>query len=356
MIKKSRMLYFEHLENKNLMVWELGNFEVYALINTIDHPNFQEEKIQDIQLLTEWYFWGEDDNKWEVNVERIKETTKRLDVEKPIVVNIEKWVTTGAEEVVSESVRKLELVVDTIHSVNQDFKVGIYSMLPTLDFWTPAVSDNNSQKFKDWENANIRLKELSEHVDIIFPSLYTYYSDQNLNGSLNLFNRETWIEFATETIAQARMYDKPVIPFIMPIYHGGGGSTDPLSNNYRWWMYQNIGAEFWNIILKTVHKHADSVVIFDYNLLAPNGIEIPRKWDEELEWWDKTKDFIKEINAPKYPVNIIITIIIGPPTNLQIIIIEERTTIIYKGIEKFDDLTNILIDVLKNYKTLIEEN
>jgi hypothetical protein len=279
----------------------LDDFSVFDSIGMVDRPNLEEFGWKPIQLLTTSFFWGPTDNQSEPNLARIIANTQSLDTNQLAVIDIEHWPTSGDPAVVAESVRKLALVADTMHNVKPDLILGIYRMLPDRDYFTPVLHENNTPEFQAWEAANAQLDELAEHVDVIFPSIYTFYPDYFADGSPRLAERDRWVEYATENLLQARRYGKPVVAFNMPIYHGGGGTTDPSSPDFRYWKFQPISGDFWKLILDTTYQYADSMAIFDSSSLAPFGEPLPRAWNEDLEWWAETQQFLSEI-LPVSPV------------------------------------------------------
>jgi len=144
---------------------------------------------------------------------------------------------------------KLGSVADRLHSINPGLRLGYYSLLPIRSYW--AVFDL-TQKRK-WETANARHKYgrnalgrfeaegLADKIDVTFPSLYTFYT-----------NQQGWLKYAKANIKQARRYQKQVYPFIWPDYHG---SNSTLGNSY-------IGDEYFKMQLETCLEYADGVVIW----------------------------------------------------------------------------------------------
>ena len=73
-------------------------------------------------------------------------------------------------------------------------------MLPIRNYWAPVRGD--SAAISDWQAENRRLQRLADAVDIIFPSLYTFYDDP-----------AGWVTYAVANIKEARSYGKPVYAF-----------------------------------------------------------------------------------------------------------------------------------------------
>ena len=262
-------------------------FMVFDDIRLAGEPNLvQDDGLQSLQRFTHWYFWvpGEDDS--EPDLDRLKDNLRYLDPRSFFVVNIEHWRTYGDEAVVAESIRKLTLVIDTIKEVHPNVVTGIYAMMPVRDYFTPVRHEYDSPEFDEWAATNARLQELADHVDVIMPSLYTFYPDYEADGSPRIWERDRWVRYATANLLQARQYGKPVVSYLWPHYHGGGGSADPDSPFYRYWKYQPIGAEFWEVILETVYQYSDSAAIYE---------GLPVGWDDSAPWWLATQDFLSEV-------------------------------------------------------------
>ncbi len=263
-------------------------FMVFDDIRLAGEPNLVEDfGLQPLQRFSQWYFWapGADDS--EPDVDRIRENAQQyLDPRWFFVANIEHWPTYGDEAVVSESIRKLALVVDTIKEVHPDIVTGIYGMMPVRDYFTPVRYDYDSPEFEEWTVTNARLQELADHVDVILPSIYTFYPDYAADGTPRIWERDRWVQYATANLLQARQYGKPVVSYIWPHFHGGGGSADPDSPDYRYWKYQPIGRDFWEVILETTYQYSDSTVIYE---------GLPKAWDDTAPWWLATEEFLSEV-------------------------------------------------------------
>ena len=263
-------------------------FMVFDNMSVVGKPDLIDGYgLQPIQLFTNSFFWKPGDSISEPNLEWTRKFARYIDPRWMFVVDIEHWPTYGDEAVVAESIRKLALVVDTIKEVNPQVVTGIYGMMPVRDYWTPVANGYDSPQFDAWAARNARLQELADHVDVIVPSLYTFYPDYDANGTPRLWERDRWVQYATANLLQAQQYGKPVVPYVWPLYHGGGGSDDPNSPNYRYWKYQPIGGEFWRLILDTVHQYSDSTVIWE-------GLQ-RSTWNDQAPWWQATQDFLAEV-------------------------------------------------------------
>ncbi len=147
-------------------------------------------------------------------------------------------------------------------------QVGYYSMLPIRDYWR-AVDGKDSADYKEWQVENDRLEPLAEAVDIVFPSIYTFYDD-----------REGWLDYAKAQIEESRRLapDKLVYAFLWPEYHPSN----------KWQGGDPIEPDYWRVQLDFLREHADGVVIWTIDRTkAIDFADIP-------PWWDETVRFIEE--------------------------------------------------------------
>ncbi|MCA9151776.1 MAG: tandem-95 repeat protein, partial [Planctomycetales bacterium] len=121
--------------------------------------------------------------------------------------------------------------------------------------------------------------------DVIIPSVYTFYPDYNADGSPRLIERDRWVRYATTNLLEARRFGKPVIAYVWPAYHGGGGSDDPASPDYRYWKNQPIGGEFWQLILDTTRNYSDGIAIWSASETSTDG---------DPAWWQVTQQFMRD--------------------------------------------------------------
>ncbi|MBA4356095.1 MAG: hypothetical protein C0405_00030 [Desulfovibrio sp.] len=185
-----------------------------------------------------------------------------------VCVDIEVWeVFKAPPQVAQTSIRRLISVLETMRAAAPKLKIGYYGTLPVVDYWAPAGKDQNL--LRTWQEANTQLQAVAKHVDIIFPSLYTFYDDP-----------AGWKKYAIATIQEAKRYGKPVYPFLWYQYHDSnkllGGKPIP--------------AAIWRMQLETCLKYADGVVIWGgYKEL----------WSEEAAWWQETKTFMNALSTGK---------------------------------------------------------
>ena len=191
------------------------------------------------------------------------------------VIDIEHWALRGSSEVVTDSLQKYLMVLEWFRKSAPDFSVGYYGIPPLRDYWR-AIKDHTTQDYISWVNENDAIAPLTTAVDNFYPSLYTFYPDQ-----------DGWKRYAMAQIEEARRVGKgkPVYVFLWPQYHD---SNRLLGGRY-------LPEDFWQLELETARQFADGVVIWGGWDLKSNR---PAKWDDNARWWKVTKDFMKTELAP----------------------------------------------------------
>lgn len=196
---------------------------------------------------------------------------------KHVVIDIEHWPLHGDGQEVERSIRKLTTVLDRFKKTVLDLNVGLYGAPPIRDYWR-AMKGPASKEWQAWQLENDALRSLADKVDTLYPSLYTFYSDQ-----------EGWVRFARAQIDEARRYgkSKPVYVFLWPQYHD---SNRKLAGTY-------LPADYWRLELETAKQYADGIVLWG----GWGTDNRPANWDDNAAWWKVTKDFMKTIGASPRP-------------------------------------------------------
>ena len=183
-----------------------------------------------------------------------------------VYLDYEMWPTFHAPaSEVSESTHKLQRVLQIAHEVIPHAAIGYYNVIPCWDYW--GLVKNDSAKIMQWKACNARMTELAQRVDIVMPSLYTFYNDP-----------QGWDIYAAALLQAAHQYGKPVYAFLWPEFH--------VSN--RFLKDHNIPANFWRHELEFCKARADGIVIW-------GGYQKP--WDEQAAWWSETKAFLAALRA-----------------------------------------------------------
>jgi len=157
-----------------------------------------------------------------------------------------------------ESIRKFIRVAEITRIHKPTLSFGFYNILPAHTYW-PLVAPQFQAEYSEWIAANKALKSLSNLVDYIFPSLYTYYADQ-----------KGWIKSATALLDTANEFGKSVLPFLWFEYHD---SNKQLQNH-------EIDPTVWREELRLCKSHADGVVLW-------GGYQ--RYWSDQAVWWRTTR-------------------------------------------------------------------
>ncbi|MDP1770525.1 MAG: hypothetical protein Q8L74_17220 [Nitrospirota bacterium] len=189
----------------------------------------------------------------------------------PVILDIERWPLTGDRVAVASTVAKYLSVLSWVKGEAPAVPFGLYGTVPIPDYWR-ASSGPISPQFLAWRKDNDRLAQIVDHVDALYPSIYTFYPD-----------RQAWVAYAKAQIAEARRLakGKPVYGFLWPLYHNQGNeSLGP----------RPIEPDYWDLQLTTMAQHADGVVIW-----GGWGDHGPEPWSEEAPWWQVTKRFMQRL-------------------------------------------------------------
>lgn len=187
--------------------------------------------------------------------------------EEILCLDVEHWSIKGDDRRIN--LQKYKATIDKFKNELKDVNIGFYGLVPERNYWASIKGGN---KNASWKASNAELMAFSESVDIIFPSLYTFYT-----------NKEDWKRYAIEHLKEAKRYGKPVYAFLWPLYH---------ESNY-WHRHQYIGDDYWRLQLETVSQYADGIVLWggwDFDN------KTKQKWDESTSWWQVTKQFIMNMD------------------------------------------------------------
>ena len=169
----------------------------------------------------------------------------------------------------NRAIKELVSIVDWVHEANPKVLIGYFGILPQREYWSfiqPAKMQENLNKL---QQRNKKFRKLAEHVDIIFPSLYTFYNKP-----------EEWKIYAKGMLEEARQYNKPIYAFVWPMYHT---SNTTLGDQF-------IGGDFWRLQLETIYKLGfDGVVIWGGSKKQWKVSALDADPDN---WWYQTLAFI----------------------------------------------------------------
>lgn len=200
----------------------------------------------------------------------VRQTLDALpDDDAPVVLDFEDYDFGGGPVKAEAALSGLRRLLRSFKAAAPDREIGLYGYLPQRDYWR-AIAKPGSAEYGAWQAENNHSRRLSASVDILFPSIYTFYDDQ-----------AGWKKYAEAQICEARrMSDKPVYVFLWPEVHNRGyGSDRPLS------------ADYWRLQLETARRLADGVVLWGGWDIRANK---PRQFDPSAGWWRETVNFARE--------------------------------------------------------------
>lgn len=236
-----------------------------------EDPNLAPYGLKDIIVAYESSLWPSGASKASPDLNHIRNwyipriKTKNPDV---VIIDIETYkftsTTTAAEW--TANINKLKSVVSVFRQEMPNVKLGYYLIMPERNWLAPCGDPKKvASRTASWHQRNLKFQPLADVVDIIVPSLYTFYLDAKAVAC--------WPTYAKANIAEARTFGKPVWAFLWP----------KLQTNNTVWLPQ----AFWRTQLDTVRANADGLVVWS---MASAG----DKWSWTAPWWVETADFLKD--------------------------------------------------------------
>ncbi len=252
-------------EPEQTPVYNLKDFPVFDTMLHEDKPETSALGLVPMRIVYAGSMWPQNDPREEPHEATIRSVANTLPkLNSPVIIDIEHWhVRNEPDSVIRKNIAKYEQVVDIFRDERPELFFGYYSLIPIRDYWAPVGGD--AERIAEWQEANANLTGLAEHVDAVFPSLYTFYED-----------REGWKTYAQANIEEARKYGKPVYPFLWFEYHD---SNQELKGT-------QIPADYWRMQLDLCRELADGIVIW-------GGWQ--RVWNENAAWWLETKKFLRTL-------------------------------------------------------------
>jgi hypothetical protein len=184
-----------------------------------------------------------------------------------IFIDIEDWPLSDSDgNVQSHNVENYLRTAEIVRRAKPHLQFGFYGIAPACVYW-PIIRQDKKQ-LADWRAVNRALRPLTQWVDFMLPSLYTFYDDH-----------AGWRQFAVATLAEARQYAKPVYPFLMYEYV----DRNVLLRG------QQVKDLDWSDELAVCRECADGVVLW-------GGSQ--RNWSESAPWWQTTLKFMRNNLAP----------------------------------------------------------
>jgi len=247
------------------------NFKARDATQYPQNPNLAPYGMKDIVIAYEASLWPPGASHSTPNTSYILNTyIPKIKGQNPdvVVIDIEVWKlsATMTSSEITTNINKFKQVISAFRNGLPNAKIGIYMGVPERN-WLAVCGDpaKRAARMTAWHNNNLRLATLASAVDIIFPSLYTFYGD---SASVSC-----WPYYAKANIKEARIYGKPVWAFLWMKYHPDGG-----------W----IPRSFWRTQLDTVYANADGLVIWSKSVGSS-------AWSWTAPWWLETKDFLADM-------------------------------------------------------------
>lgn len=245
------------------------NFQARDATRFKENPNLSTFGLKNIVVAYETSLWPAGGNKAEPDVNYIannyipKIRSQNPDV---VVIDIEHWPfkSTMTAAQITANITKFKKIVSVFRREMPNTKIGFYLIMPERNWLAPCGDPKKvASRTTAWHARNMKLQPLADAVDIIFPSLYTFYEDAK--------SQACWSKYAIANINEAKSYGKPVWPFLWMKYHTTGNL---------------IPASFWRQQLETVYTHADGLAI--WSMAASTD-----KWSFTAPWWVETAAFLK---------------------------------------------------------------
>jgi hypothetical protein len=256
-----------------------SDFPVWIAHLYKDAPNgdalYQRERLHMANAADTWAAWCpnllEPDAEWTENhAGRLALWASRIPPEQLIYVDdANGWENFAGNSYADPPTKDCEAIrLNVLRTLNAYHPLsGVYhGGIPYRDWYAPQAhhskpefSNFYADDYPVWEAKNQGNLFYAQHLNYIFPSLYIMHPVDDLE----------WIEnYAYWNIQQAKMYNKPVIPFVWPLIHP---SDDQFA--FHW-----VNARLWSVLLTTVRTHADGVVWWDNQKTPWNLIKQTVHW------------------------------------------------------------------------------
>lgn len=204
---------------------------------------------------------GMPDLEWYVRASAVKSESNIL------VIDQEEWPASTKTERLETS-KKFAIVYKTIKHFIPETLIGFYSYSPTRDLFN-AISPKNSKSFADWQSQNDDLAEHISCVDVLFPSIYYFYT-RAINGPSITNNAPLYFQRNIDEAARLRdTFGNPsrqIIPYVWWEKHPGGPWLD---------------ADVWQSMVQTSLDRTG-------NCLAWGGFT--RTWNPSDSWLEPLKN------------------------------------------------------------------
>jgi len=243
---------------------DTDSFPVFDTMFYPNKPNTGNLGMKPLRIIYAGAIWNHGEDRSEPNETKIRQVARTLPDATLVCLDIEEWPVTGPQA--DESIRKLTAVIQWMREENPTLKLGYYSLIPVRDYWRALEGPGTSQ-YNQWVRDNQKMQQLAQHVDAVFPSLYTFYTDE-----------DGWEEYAGANLQQAKQYNKPIYPFLWPQYHPSNATMRDRFMTGSYWAKQ----------LNLCRSAANGLVIWGGSGSWPRSTQ-------DLNWWDQTKAFLDDV-------------------------------------------------------------
>ncbi len=246
-------------------------FRMFSLLHYADMPDFGRHGIERAHIIDRG-IWPEGRPREEApDPALVRQVLAALpDDGAPVVLDFELLYRVGNAGEIAASRARLGHILSLFRQASPRRPIGFYHLIPMADYWR-AYEGPQAAGSRAWQRTNDQFAAIERGVDMLFPSLYTFYED-----------RAGWVAYATAQICEARrLSDKPVYVFLWPEYHDG-------ANPQRGAL---VPGSYWRLQLETALRLADGVVLWGgYDLRANRS----RRWNPDSEWWLETMRFMAD--------------------------------------------------------------
>jgi hypothetical protein len=201
---------------------------------------------------------------------------ERVTAAVPVILDVEQYSLDARVDIshinpdkstVDANILKMQKIIGWFKQEAPTLEIGYYDMVP-VNMGLPVTGQHpsNDAELAIWKTANSYLIPFVTHLEVLYPSLYTFQTDP-----------KKWVALAHSYISEAKRIgaDKPVRPFIWPQYHDV--MRGPLRLTY-------IDYDYWMLQLTTIRDAGASGIVFW------GGYKT--QWDDTQDWWRATLDFI----------------------------------------------------------------
>lgn len=204
--------------------------------------------------------WGPGQSNHEPLEANIRRIAFSVEPKGLICYDIEHWHLDPKDpEEFDSNTRKFHQIIDWTRDERPDVRIGFYGLFPALHPRVAILPEDDPRRIAAKHRLTL-LEPLIERVDVLFPTLYTVMTFEQLDVWSG------WFRLMLEEAARIAP-DKPTYPFLWFDYHGGilaERAGEPLEN------------EFWAMQLETAAELADGAVIW-------GGYK--KTWEDSAPWW-----------------------------------------------------------------------